>query len=146
MPFYNLVYIESKANINIDSYKLLMMNQGKAYGAKAVEEEIISTAKIESIDYNRDSVRSILKGYAPKDDEETRIFGIKKGFDFIADKNNIITEENIYKLYMMTVGDFLMKRANCLRVTVIVTTACIFKTLQARLRIWELTVIICRMQ
>ena len=140
------MYIESKANINIDSYKLLMMNQGKAYGAKAVEEEIISTAKIESIDYNRDSVRSILKGYAPKDDEETRIFGIKKGFDFIADKNNIITEENIYKLYMMTVGDFLMKRANCLRVTVIVTTACIFKTLQARLRIWELTVIICRMQ
>lgn len=55
-----------------------MMNQGKAYGAKAAEEEIISTAKIESIDYNRDSVRSILKGYAPKDDEETRIFGIKK--------------------------------------------------------------------
>ena len=62
----------------MDSYKLLMMNQGKAYGAKAAEEEIISTAKIESIDYNRDSVRSILKGYAPKDDEETRIFGIKK--------------------------------------------------------------------
>ena len=30
--------------------------------AKAAEEEIISTAKIESIDYNRDSVRSILKG------------------------------------------------------------------------------------
>ena len=56
----------------MDSYKLLMMNQGKAYGAKAAEEEI------ESIDYNRDSVRSILKGYAPKDDEETRIFGIKK--------------------------------------------------------------------
>lgn len=55
-----------------------MMNQGKAYGAKAAEEEIISTAKIESIDYNRDSVRNILKGYAPKDDEETRIFGIKK--------------------------------------------------------------------
>lgn len=47
----------------MDSYKLLMMNQGKAYGAKAAEEEIISTAKIESIDYNRDSVRSILKGY-----------------------------------------------------------------------------------
>ena len=30
-----------------------------------------------------------------------------KGFDFIADKNNKITEENIYKLYMMAVGDFL---------------------------------------
>ena len=103
----NLVYIDSKANINMDSYKLLMMNQSKAYGEKAVEEEIISTAKIESIDYSRDSVRNILKGYAPKDDAENRIFGMKKGFDFIADKNNKITEENIYKLYMMAVGDFL---------------------------------------
>lgn len=112
LPIYdfdkkNLVYIDSKANINMDSYKLLMMNQSKAYGEKAVEEEIISTAKIESIDYSRDSVRNILKGYAPKDDAENRIFGMKKGFDFIADKNNKITEENIYKLYMMAVGDFL---------------------------------------
>ena len=102
-----LVYIESKANINMDSYKLLIMNQGKAYGDKAIEDEIISTAKIESIDYSRDSVRSILKGYAPKDDSEIRILGMKNGFDFIADKNNAITEENIYKLYMMAVGDFL---------------------------------------
>lgn len=102
-----LVYIATKTNINMDSYKLLMMNQGKAYGDKAVEEEIISTAKIESIDYSRDSVRSILKGYAPKDDEEARILGMKKGFDFIADKNNKINEENIFKLYMMAVGDFL---------------------------------------
>lgn len=112
LPIYdfdgkNLVYIDSNANINMDSYKLLMMNQSKAYGEKAVEEEIISTAKIESIDYSRDSVRNILKGYAPKDDAENRIFGMKKGFDFIADKNNKITEENIYKLYMMAVGDFL---------------------------------------
>lgn len=103
----NLVYIENKSAINMDSYKLLMMNQGKAYGDKAVEDEIISTAIIESIDYSRDSVRSILKGYAPKDDEENRILGMKKGFDFIADKSNTITEENVYKLYMMAVGDFL---------------------------------------
>lgn len=112
LPIYdfdgeNLVYIDSKANINMDSYKLLMMHQSKAYGEKAIEEEIISTAKIESIDYSRDSVRNILKGYAPKDDAENRIFGMKKGFDFIADKNNKITEENIFKLYMMAVGDFL---------------------------------------
>lgn len=103
----SVVYIEAKANINMDSYKLLMKNQGKAYGDKAVEEEIISTAKIESIDYSRDSVRSILKGYAPKDDAEIRILGMKNGFDFIADKNNKITEYNIYKLYMMAVGCFL---------------------------------------
>lgn len=30
-----------------------MMNQGKAYGAKAAEEEIISTAKIERHRLNR---------------------------------------------------------------------------------------------
>lgn len=112
LPIYdfdgkNLVYIDEKVDINMDGYKLLMMNRSKSYGEKAVEEEIISTAKIESIDYNRNSVRNIIKGYAPKDDVENRIFGMKKGFEFIADKNNKITEENIYKLYMMTVGDFL---------------------------------------
>lgn len=103
----SIVYIESKSGISTDSYRLLMMNHGKAYGEKAVEEEIIATARIESIDYSRDSVRSILKGYAPKDDEEARIFGLKKGFDFISDRSNAITEENIRKLYMMTVCDFL---------------------------------------
>ncbi len=102
-----LVYMASKSKANMDSYKLLLQSQSNAYGNKSVEEEIISTAKIENIDYSRESVRSILKGYVPRNDEETRILGLKKGFDFIADKNNKITEENIYKLYMMSVGDFL---------------------------------------
>lgn len=102
-----LVFIENKADINLSSYKLLMMSKNKIYGNKAVEDEIISTAKIESIDYSRESVRNILKGYAPKDDTEVRILGMKKGFDFIADRNNKITQDNIYKLYMLAVGDYL---------------------------------------
>ncbi|MGN0457461.1 MAG: Fic family protein, partial [Eubacterium sp.] len=61
----------------------------------------------ESIDFNRDSVRNIMKGLAPKDEEENRIFGLKQGFEFISHKENKITEENIYKLYMMTIGNFL---------------------------------------
>lgn len=104
---HNIVFVESKAVIHNNGYRFLMLNQGKVYGEQAIQKEIISTAKIESIDYSRDSVRSILKGFAPKDYEETRILGMKKGFDFIADKRNVINEENIYKLYMMTVGDFL---------------------------------------
>jgi Fic family protein len=103
----NLVYLDGFAGANMNTFKLLMHSQNDAYGTNAVENEIISTAQIESIDYNRDSVRNILKGFAPKDEEENRIFGLKQGFDFIANKDNKITEENIYKLYMMTVGNFI---------------------------------------
>ena len=103
----SLVYLDSFAQINMNAFKTLIYPQSNSYGEKAVENEIISTGEIENIDYNRESVRNILKGFAPKDDEENRIFGLKKGFDFIADRSNTITEENIYKLYMMAVGDFL---------------------------------------
>jgi Fic family protein len=103
----NLVYLDGFAGVNMNTFKLLMHSQNDAYGTNAVENEIISTAQIESIDYNRDSVRNILKGFAPKDEEENRIYGLKQGFDFISNKDNKITEENIYKLYMMTVGNFL---------------------------------------
>lgn len=100
-------FIECKADVNMNSYRMLLISQGKAYSPKAVEEEIISTAMIEKIDYSRESVRNILKGYAPNDDAENRIYGMKKGFDFISDKSNAITEENIFRLYQMAVGDFL---------------------------------------
>ncbi|MGN0476728.1 MAG: Fic family protein [Ruminococcus sp.] len=103
----SLVYLDSFAQINMNAFKTLIYPQSNSYGERAVENEIISTGKIENIDYNRESVRNILKGFAPKDDEENRIFGLKKGFDFIADRDNTITQENIYKLYMMAVGDFL---------------------------------------
>lgn len=102
-----LVLIENKAVVNMSGYRLLLSNRGKRMSEKSVEEEIISTAKIESIDYSRESVRNILKGFAPKDDIEDRILGMKKGFDFISDKSNRITEDNIYKLYMTAIGNFL---------------------------------------
>lgn len=112
LPLYdfygnNIVYIPDYCKSNLSAFKTLISSQESAYGEKAVEEEIISTAKIESIDYNRESVRNILKGYAPKDETEKRIQGMKKGFDFIADRSNRISKDNIYKLYMMTVGDYL---------------------------------------
>lgn len=103
----NLVYLNSCTGINLDAVKLLYTPQKSAYGAKALEEEIVATSAIESIDFNRDSVRNIMKGLAPKDEEENRIFGFKQGFEFISNKNNKITEENIYKLYMMSIGNFL---------------------------------------
>jgi len=104
----NIVFIENHGAINQRTVKLLLQSQDRYYGIKAVEDEIIATSAIESIDFSRDSVRKILKGMAPNDEQENRISGIKRGFDFIADTTNKITEENIYKLYMMTVGDFLI--------------------------------------
>lgn len=103
----NIVFIENHAAVNQSTVKLLLQSQDGHYGIKAAEDEIVATSAIESIDFSRDSVRKILKGMAPKDEQENRILGIKHGLEFIADATNKITEENLYKLYMMTVGDFL---------------------------------------
>lgn len=103
----DIVFIENHAAVNQRAVKLLLKPQDQHYGIKAAEDEIIATSAIESIDFSRDSVRKILKGMAPKDEQENRISGIKHGLEFIADTANKITEENLYTLYMMTVGDFL---------------------------------------
>ena len=103
----NIVFIENHAAVNQSAVKLLLQSQDGYYGIKAAEDEIVATSAIESIDFSRDSVRKILKGMAPKDEQENRILGIKHGLEFIADTTNKINEENLYKLYMMAVGDFL---------------------------------------
>ncbi|MGN0469252.1 MAG: Fic family protein [Acutalibacteraceae bacterium] len=103
----HLVYTENVPVISKNINRFLMKPNNGSFGIKAAEDEIISTSAIEGIDFNRESVRNILKGYAPKDEQENRIAGLKKGFDFIADTTNKINEENLYKLYMMTVGEFL---------------------------------------
>lgn len=103
----DIVFIENHAAVNQNAVKLLLQSQDGHYGIKAAEDEIVATSAIESIDFSRDSVRKILKGMAPKDEQENRILGVKHGLEFIADTSNKITEENLYKLYMMTVGDFL---------------------------------------
>lgn len=102
-----LVYLSSCTGVNLNAVKLLYANQNSAYGKKAIEDEIVATSKIESIDFNRDSVRNIMKGLAPKNDEENRIYGLKQGFEFISQTENKITQENIFKLYMMAIGNFL---------------------------------------
>lgn len=54
-------------------------SQDQRYGLKAAEDEIVATSAIESVDFTRDSVRKILKGMAPQDEQESRILGIKHG-------------------------------------------------------------------
>lgn len=103
----NLVYLDNVTRVRMKSLRLLMAQQDGSFGLHAMEEEIASTMEIEGIDTSRDSVRRILQGYAPRSDEESRIYGMKQGLDFIADPANTITEENIYRLYQMTIGDYL---------------------------------------
>ncbi len=112
LPIYdfedkNIVFIENHVAINQSTIKVLLQSQDNQYGIKAAEDEIVATSAIESIDFSRDSVRRILKGMAPADEQENRIMGLKRGLEFIADIDNKITEENLYKLYMMAVGEFL---------------------------------------
>ena len=71
------VYAKDCAPIDKKAVKLLLRPQDRAFGVNAAEEEIASTAAIESIDFNRDSIRSIVKGMVPKDEAETRILGLK---------------------------------------------------------------------
>ena len=68
----DIVFIENHASVNQEVIKLLMQSQDWYYGIKAAEDEIIATCAIESIDFSRDSVRKILKGMAPKDEQENR--------------------------------------------------------------------------
>lgn len=103
----SIVFIDNNAGVNQNAVKLLLQSQDQHFGIKAAEDEIVATSAIESIDFSRDSVRRILKGMAPNDEQENRILGVKHGLEFIADTANKITEENLYKLYRMTVGDFL---------------------------------------
>ena len=104
-----MVYLDSVVRVSLSAARVLLTPQQstRLYGTKAMEEEIVSTFRIEQIDTSRESVRRILSGQAPKNDEEHRIYGMKLGLEFIADVSHAITEENLFRLYQMTVGDFL---------------------------------------
>ncbi len=103
----SIVYLPICTGIHLDAVKLLYTAQSAAYGTKALEEEIMATSAIEQVDFSRDSVRNILKGLAPETEEENRIYGLKKGFEFISRKEHKITEENLYALYQMAIGKYL---------------------------------------
>ena len=104
-----MVYLDSVVRISLSAARVLLTPQQSArlYGAKAMEEEVVSTFRIEQVDTSRESVRRILSGQAPKNDEEHCIYGMKLGLEFIADVSHTITEENLFRLYQMTIGDFL---------------------------------------
>ena len=105
----DFVYMENTAQVRMKAVKFLLTRQSsnEAFGLKAMEDEIASSLTIESIDFSRDSVRKILRGYAPADESENRIFGMKKGLEFISDPDNEITEDNIHTLYDIAIGQYL---------------------------------------
>lgn len=114
LPLYDfhgnpVVYLENAAQLRSSAAKILLTPQNSAqlYGTQAMEREILSTFTIEQIDTSRSSVRRILSGYAPTNEREQRIYGMKRGLEFIADPNNKISEETIYQLYQMVIGAFL---------------------------------------
>ena len=106
-----VVYLENAAQLRLSAAKILLTPQNSAqlYGTQAMEREILSTFTIEQIDTSRSSVRRILSGYAPTNEREQRIYGMKRGLEFIADPSNKINEETIYQLYQMAIGAFLPK-------------------------------------
>ena len=104
-----LVYLENQTQVSLAAAKVLLTPQSSQYtfGLKAMEDEIISSLTIEQVDTSRDSVRRILTGSAPKDESENRVYGMKKGLDYIADPSHIINEENLHQLYQLAIGNYL---------------------------------------
>ena len=107
-----IIYLENIARISSKCSKILLSHSDGAFvcssgAVGAAEEEIYYSLEIENIDTSRESVRRILAGYAPKDASEERIYGMKQGMQFISDYHNEINEENLYKLYRMTIGNYL---------------------------------------
>ena len=103
-----LLYINSMVTDPSAAMKSLMRYYGKDdYSLTAIEDEIVSTLSIEQIDTSRESVRNVLSGFAPQNEAENRIAGMKKGFEFIADKINRITAETVRYLYEIMVNPFL---------------------------------------
>ncbi|MGN0734600.1 MAG: Fic family protein, partial [Anaerovoracaceae bacterium] len=104
-----MIYFENIARISSKCAKILLAHGDgtDVCSSGAAEDEIFYSLEIENIDTSRESVRRILAGYAPQDASEERIYGMKLGMRFIADYQNEINEENLYKLYQMAVGNYL---------------------------------------
>lgn len=104
-----LLYLPNLAQISTNGMKQLLSvpASNQSFGLQAMTEEIHATFQIESIRSSRNSIRHILNGYAPRNEEESRIYGMKRGLDFIADRQNAITEENLHQLYQISSGDYL---------------------------------------
>ncbi len=103
-----LVYIQGLLSCQSLPVKRLMSSGfSGSYGMEAMENEIAATLSIESIDFSRDSVRKILRGYAPVDESEKRIYGLKLGLEYIADPQNVIRESSISELYHLAIHPYV---------------------------------------
>ena len=104
-----LVCLPNLEQISTKSMKQLLSvpAESQPFGVQAMTEEIHATLQIENIHSTRNSIRHILNGNAPRNEEENRIYGMKRGLDFIADQQNEITEENLHRLYQISTGEYL---------------------------------------
>ena len=111
--------------MRLSAAKVLLtpQNNTQLYGVKAMEE-IVSTFTIEQVDFTRDSVRKILSGLAPTDESESRIFGMKKGLEFISDPANQITEETFTSSMKWPSVPIYPRRIGCCPVISTGMTAC----------------------
>lgn len=87
--------------------RVLLTPRNGSFGIQAMEDEFQATLNIEQISSSRHSVRRMLKGFAPENDEEVRLYGMKQGLDFIASRDNGIDENALRKLYRMAIEGFL---------------------------------------
>lgn len=62
---------------------------------------------MENIETSRDSVSNILMGNMPRNETEEKIYGLKRGYEYIGDSENRINEESIHELYQLSINKYL---------------------------------------
>ena len=104
-----IVCLPNLAQISTSGMKQLLSvpAESQPFGVQAMTEEIHATLQIENIHSTRNSIRHILNGNASRNEDENRIYSMKRGLDFIADQQNEITEENLHRLYQISTGEYL---------------------------------------
>lgn len=102
-----VVYLPNAVRPHGLGLRVLLTPGSGAFGIQAMEDEFQATLNIEQISSSRHSVRRMLKGFAPENDEEIRLYGMKQGLDFIANRDNAIDEDALRKLYCMAIEGFL---------------------------------------
>ena len=75
-----IVCLPNLAQISTSGMKQLLSvpAESQPFGVQAMTEEIHATLQIENIHSTRNSIRHILNGNAPRNEEENRIYGMKR--------------------------------------------------------------------
>ncbi len=115
-----LIFRNNFTPIASQAYKALLNRHNLDFALKrhCIEDEIFATLSLQNLEVPLDLIRKTLSSkQAPANQEERQILALKQALEFIFEPANIISEDNLYTLYMLAVDPFispeLQLQSNC---------------------------------